>query len=313
MKALSCAEFNQMDMVDYLSKLGYTPQKICNHDYWYLSPFKKEKTASFKVNRKKNVWYDHAIGKGGRLVDFGILYHKCSIKEFLEKMQHEKGLIVSFHPQHFSVAGEKKKVSNQEGKIKVISSGDITDDTLKKYLGERKIPMTIAGQFCEQVCFELYNKKHLAIGFKNNSGGYELRNAYFKGSSTPKEPRLIRFPNANCLAVFEGFFSFLSFETLKQATAKTNNLLPERQTDFLILNSLSFFEKSKERMEKYPSIHLYLDRDNMGQKSTKEALKWSAKCCDKSKLYRHYKDLNDYLIKSVNPKLNESKRRGTHL
>jgi len=25
-----------------------------------------------------------------------------------------------------------------------------------------------------------------AIGFKNNAGGYELRNEYFKGSSCPK-------------------------------------------------------------------------------------------------------------------------------
>ena len=66
-------------------------------------------------------------------------------------------------------------------------------------------------------------------------------------------------------------------------------------------------------MEKYSSIHLYLDRDGMGQKCTKEALKWSVKYCDKSKLYRHYKDLNEYLIKSVSPKLNESKRRGMHL
>jgi len=31
--------------------------------YWYLSPLREEKEASFKVNRKKNVWYDHGIGK----------------------------------------------------------------------------------------------------------------------------------------------------------------------------------------------------------------------------------------------------------
>lgn len=313
MKVVSCAEVNQIDMVDYLSKLGHTPQKIRNQDYWYLSPLRDEKTASFKVNRNNNVWFDHALGKGGRLVDFGILYHKCIIKEFLEKIQNEKGLIVSFHQQHFSVAGEKKKIANPEGKIQVISSGTITDAGLQKYLAERKIPMAIVSQFCEQVCFELYNKKHLAIGFKNNCGGYELRNHYFKGSSTPKEPRLISFLNANTLSVFEGFFSFLSFQTLKQTTVNTNNLLPERQTDFLILNSLSFFEKSRGRMENYTSVHLYLDRDSMGQKCTQEALKWSVKYCDKSKLYRHHKDLNDYLIKSENPKLKESKQRGMRL
>jgi hypothetical protein len=313
MNALSCAEVNRIDIVEYLSKLGHKPQKKRNQDYWYLSPLRDEKTASFKVSRSKNIWYDHAIGKGGRLVDFGVLYHKCSIKEFLDRLQNDKGLIVSFHPQHFSVAGEKKKIAHPDGKIQVISSGAITDESLKKYLTERKIPIFIASQFCEQVCFKLYNKKHLAIGFKNNNGGYELRNYYFKGSSTPKEPRLISSTNANSLSVFEGFFSFLSFKTLLQSQVKTTSLLPERQTDFLILNSLSFFEKSRERMENYTSVQLYLDKDLMGEKCTKEALKWSVKYCDKSKLYRDFKDLNEYLIKSLNPELKKNNRRGMHL
>ncbi|GAC1593305.1 MAG: hypothetical protein NVS3B8_07020 [Chitinophagaceae bacterium] len=87
-----------------------------------------------------NAWYDHAIGKGGRLVDFGILYHRCTVKEFLEH---------------------------------VISSAAITDSGLLQYLKERQIPLFVASQFCEQVCFELYNKKQLAIGFKNDNDGYE--------------------------------------------------------------------------------------------------------------------------------------------
>ena len=34
-------------------------------------------------------------------------------------------------------------------------------------------------------------KKHTAIGFKNNTGGYELRSENFKGSSSPKDVTLI--------------------------------------------------------------------------------------------------------------------------
>jgi CHC2 zinc finger len=256
MKKISCAEANQVDLVDYLMKLGYSPQKIRNNDYWYLSPFREEKTASFKVNRKMNAWYDYAIGKGGRLVDFGILYHRCTVKEFLEKMSNEKDTIVSFRRQHFSLAGEKKELPEQPGKIKILSSDEITEPELLQYLKERQIPITIASQFCQQVCFELYNKKRLAIGFKNDNGGYELRNRYFKGSSTPKQPKLIVQNDAKELSVFEGFFSFLSFQTLLQSNQKNNIELPARQADFLILNSLSFFEKNREIMEKYSGIHL---------------------------------------------------------
>ena len=81
---ISIDEAGQFHMVDYFSKLGHSPTKIRNADYWYLSPLSDEKNASFKVNRKLNCWYDHGIGKGGNLIDFAILYHKCTISEFLK-------------------------------------------------------------------------------------------------------------------------------------------------------------------------------------------------------------------------------------
>jgi hypothetical protein len=310
MKKLSCAEVNQIDIVDYLSRLGYAPQKISNNDYWYLSPLRDEKTASFKVYRKMNAWYDHATGKGGRLVDFGTLYHNCSVKDFLEKINIEKGLIVSFHPHYFSLAGEKKDLSEQPGKIKILSSDEITEPELLQYLKERQIPITIASQFCEQVCFELYSKKRLAIGFKNDNGGYELRNQYFKGSSTPKQPKLIVQNDTKELFVFEGFFSFLSFQTLQQLNKKNNIELPARQADFLILNSLSFFEKNRETMEKYSNTHLFLDRDSAGIKFTQQALQWSKKYIDQSHTYKKYKDLNEFLIQQKEQRHKQSHRMG---
>ncbi len=76
-----CEQANKIDLINYLSSLGHYPKKNKNKDYWYLSPFREEKTASFKVNRDLNVWYDHGIGMGGNLVDFGLLYFRCSVSE----------------------------------------------------------------------------------------------------------------------------------------------------------------------------------------------------------------------------------------
>ena len=83
MKNLMSAEAKQIDLVDYLSALGQRPQKVRNNDYWYLSPLRTENTPSFKVNRTRNVWYDHGIGKGGNLIDFGIIYFNCSVAAFV--------------------------------------------------------------------------------------------------------------------------------------------------------------------------------------------------------------------------------------
>ena len=66
MRNFSCEDAKQIDLVEYLASLNFQPQKVRNQDFWYLSPLRQEKTASFKVNRQKNVWYDHAFGKGGR-------------------------------------------------------------------------------------------------------------------------------------------------------------------------------------------------------------------------------------------------------
>ena len=59
-------------------------------------------------------------------------------------------------------------------------------------------------RYCYEVSFtNSDNKKtYKAIGFKNNAGGFELRNEYFKGSSSPKYVTYFD-NNAKSIAVFE--------------------------------------------------------------------------------------------------------------
>lgn len=90
----SCEKARQLDMVAFLSGLGYEPVKIRNQDYWYLSPLRNEKTPSFKINQRLNRWYDHGMGKGGNLIDFAVLYYRCTVGEFLAILRSN----VSFHP-----------------------------------------------------------------------------------------------------------------------------------------------------------------------------------------------------------------------
>ncbi len=71
---------------------------------------------------------------------------------------------------------------------------------------------------------------------------------------------------------------------------------PQIVSNFVILNSASFFEKARPFMEQHDTIRLYLDRDKTGQNYSQCALSLSNKYKDKSGLYRHYKDLNDWLV-----------------
>src|ERR1700722_8215906 len=81
--SFNCQQANQIDLVDYLATLGHFPKRLNRDDHWYLSPLRDEKTPSFKVKKTPNIWYDHGIGKGGNLIDFGVLYHQCSISDLL--------------------------------------------------------------------------------------------------------------------------------------------------------------------------------------------------------------------------------------
>lgn len=49
-------------------------------------------------------------------------------------------------------------------------------------------------------------------------------------------------------------------------------------------------------MEQYETINLYLDNDKTGQNCSRNAIAISKKYKDKSELYKHYKDLNDWLV-----------------
>lgn len=308
MGQLTCAEAKRIDLVQFLSDLGFKPNKIQGNDFWYCSPLRSEKEPSFKVNRKFNVWYDHGIQKGGNLVDFGILFYHCSVSEFLAQLDQPKKL--SFHqPILHSIkmptieADEKGKIILQDVR-EPIQSGALFD-----YLNSRKIPLEIANQFCREVDFNLYDKKYTVIGFPNNAGGYELRSASFKGSCSPKDVTLVGKNLSKEILVFEGFMDFLSFQTIQH---RKNILLSKQQPNFLILNSIGFLEKMKERLESYPSIHLYLDRDHKGITLTKELLAINQKYHDKSQLYCKLKDLNEYLIKEYRA-IKQSRRLGRRL
>ncbi len=280
-----------MDMVEYLASLGYSPEKTYNGDYWYLSPFHQERTASFKVNRRKNIWYDHSIGKGGTLVDFGILYHKCTIPELLQWLSSNRRSF-SFHQPHSMreapIIASEEKGSGQD-RILILDTRPIAHLVIREYLAKRCIPLEIAKHYCQEVDFLLHGKRHTVVGFRNRAGGYELRNENFKGSSSPKAETVIG-DGGNELVVFEGFFDFLSYHSIpnKQLT---------RSSDYLILNSLSFLERSRSFMEKYQRVGLMLDHDSAGKEATRKVLLWDKeRYSDQRQFYQGKKDLNDWLV-----------------
>jgi len=185
-------------------------------------------------------------------------------------------------------AQAQKAASEEKHPAEILSTHSITSFPLIKYLRTRRIPEDIADKYCQEVRYKIGDKIYYAFGFKNNSGGYELRNEKFKGSSSPKDVTTVD-NGAKDLAVFEGFFDFLSYQKISAGHAPDRN--------FLILNSASFFEKNLPFMQEHHRVHLYLDNDKTGEKYTRQALSLDQqKFKDERGLYQKYNDLNEWTM-----------------
>lgn len=115
---------------------------------------------------------------------------------------------------------------------------------LLTYLQERGINIALAKRECSEAHFTHNGKRYFAIAFPNVSGGYEIRNRYFKGCIAPKEISHIRQSGTarETCYVFEGFMDYLSFLTLRLENCPKYPEL-DRQ-DYMVLNSVANVSKA---------------------------------------------------------------------
>ncbi len=249
-KRLSCERARAFPIEKALAKLGHFPTRSTEKEAWFLSPFRSETQASFKVSKKLNRWYDHGAGKGGNVIDLICLIHKSSVKEALNWL--EKGQI-SFSFQQRPIFKEE-----QQHKIRIKEIKSLTHFALKEYLKSRNISIPTANKLIKEVHYDFKGKSYFAIGLQNESGGWELRNKYYKNSCSPKDITHIKNGN-EMLIVTEGMFDLLSLLEIAK------NL--DTEFDFLVLNSTAFVEKAVEIIERYTRVDLYLDNDENGKRT----------------------------------------------
>ena len=286
---LSCERARAFPIEKALAKLGHFPTRSNEKEAWFLSPFRSETQASFKVSKKLNRWYDHGVGKGGNVIDLITEINKCPVKEALQIIEQDQTFF-SFHQQPIF-----RKEENGH-KIAITKIRELTHFALKEYLKSRSISTATAQQLIKEVHYRFKGKTYFAIGLKNGSGGWELRNRYYKNSSSPKDITHIKNGNEK-LIVTEGMFDLLSFLEIDK------NL--ETEYDFLVMNSTVFVQKAMKLMDGYTRIDLYLDNDKNGNLITQNLIKHSNNCEDKSSLYAGFKDMNEWLMGSARDEIGQ--------
>ena len=278
-------EIKSIPLAAFLSRLGHEPVARKGTRLWYRSPLRQEQTPSFKVEATLNCWYDFGFGRGGNIIDLATeLYQSTDLRYLMRCIADScpvpsvQTVASSFPQRHSAPSMERFDVVPLEHRA------------LVAYLQERGIPAHIATANCEEAHYSVKGKSYFAVAFKNVSGGWELRNRYFKGCRGRKDISYLPWardgPSTEC-AVFEGFIDYLSALTLDIISG----------ADAIILNSVVNVNKAVPYLKGYTTINCYLDNDNAGQTALAELTAiYGSTVIDRSTLYSEFNDLNDFLV-----------------
>jgi len=284
---MNIKEAKSINLVDVMARLGRTPTKIQGSSIWYLSPFREEKTASFKVNLDLNTWYDFGIGEGGTIIGlFQTLYNDKNVSHALENIGNMHAFSVP------TPAPLPKPPKQKTNKPVITSVREISNSGLIQYLEQKRgLDPELVRLYASEIHYSIGNSSYIAIGHANEKGGFEVRNPNFKGSLKSKDiSHFTGTEKTGKIAVFEGLFDFLALLQLHK--------IKEPPHDALILNSVALVDRACEYIEEqeFNELNLYLDNDEAGERAVETFKKNFEIVQDHSKGYLKHKDLNELLL-----------------
>ena len=305
-------EIKSVSILQWMRENNYGEGTRKGRNYFFCSPFRSERTPSFAVNTAKNLWYDFGSTNrnGGNIINLveqlNPTWSEHQVLSYLEQQIRELHLdftedynarLKEEEEKRRWIEGkraEREEHINQETIVEMVIP--LSHPFLRDYVLQRRIDYSIAQRFCKEVHYSLRGKRYYAIAFMNVANGMEVRNKYCKRCIGNKDISVIKSEAVGVrhCCVFEGFFDFLSYATMKQLGL--NDLCIAEECDCIVLNSVNNIGKAFPIVERYEYIHCYLDNDNAGHKATETLTGiYPGKTIEESYRYQPHNDLNDML------------------
>ncbi len=304
---MNAKQAKQIPLFEILHRLGHDPVKEMRGELWYSSPFRQEKEPSFKINSEKNVWFDFGRGGGGNVLDFIITYSDihdvATALSLLEELMGSPGRQI--RPPIFQPLLASLETDSDQTQVQIEKIQPLQNKALVGYLKQRGIEKQTASPYVKEIYYSLKEKNYFALAFPSLSGGYELRNPYFKGAIGKKDISVLvkrksysrdsEATAAVAITVFEGFIDFLSALTFYQ--------VKEAKTAVMVLNSVSLKDRAIKKIKEMgvTQVYLYLDQDDGGKQGVahfRQHLGSHISLRDQSSLYTGYKDFNEFLVQT---------------
>ena len=297
MKEEDLSTIKRYPIVEYLERKGIKSVRRTPAYALYRSPLREETHPSFKVDTEKNLWIDYAEGRGGSIIDLCMRMERCSLSEAI-RLLGRNAPDTTCSPRMVCVHGTSNQESigqatSANGARRLTGISDTLPPHLQDYLmKERYIDLAKAKPFLKCISYEVRGQHYQAIGFANQSGGYELRDSgSFKGTIAPKDITPIFTDRAEPVCIFEGFMDFLSFLSMKE----------EIINRCLVMNSVSNVARAIRYLNDRHLTHIraFLDNDEAGRRATNDFIRAGFNVEDMSVYYRNFKDLNEYHVYRV--------------
>ena len=275
---MNCSEAKNISIRAVLESFSLFPSNENSRTAFYLAIDREEKTPSLSVDFSKNTAFDFGTGKSYDSISIVQTMKGCSVSDALKYLEQF----------NFSFQEQNLKLENLPKGYEIIDVKEIQHPALLDYLKNRNVEDQ--KKWVEEIHYRMNDKNYFGIGFKNDSGGYEIRNAYSKICLGKKDITSLKNDSKD-VRIFEGFFDFLSFK-------KVENYLEKQRSDYIILNSVFMINKIKNDLGNYQNIELYFDNDDAGTRAV-EIIKTDLKNAEDCRiLYSSFKDLNDWLIQN---------------
>jgi Toprim-like len=328
-RLMNIKEAKKIHLPKLMAKLGYHPTSIKKdgYEYWYKSPFRKEKESSFHTSFLGGKWIWNDFGdSGGTVIDFVIRHEHLNTAG--EALSYLDGVFPpnysrnpsrikknTTEPTPFSFQQQDSgavEISTASRELEFLKAHQILNPVIISYLEGRGIPESLAYRYLREVKYRnlKLNKTFFAFGMRNESGGYEIREAAdrvdetgnrkkpFKSALIKRDITLIKGqqPESYTVNVFEGMTNFLSLVVM----LNVSNLLG----DSIVMHSVSSFQRTviAIRSMKYNKVNTFLDNGKAGQECTRNLTKiLGGIVFPQNSLFESYEDLNDALIANEVP------------
>ena len=307
-------EIKSVSILQWMRANGYGEGIRKGRNFFFLSPFRQERTPSFSVNTDRNLWYDFGSSNrnGGNIINLveqlNPSWSEHQVLAYLERQIRERNL--AFSEDYNARLREEEELQRWIEVKKAEREERLNRETvmerviplshpfLRDYVVQRHIDYGIAQKYCKEVHYSLHGKRYYAIAFMNMAYGMEARNKLNKRCIGKKDISAIipdGKPRKHC-CVFEGFFDMLSYATI-EIWMPESGICMEQPCDYYVLNGVGEVKLLIPYLKEYESVHCYLDNDDAGRTATGSIMKtYPGIAVDESHKYGEYNDLNDFLV-----------------